>query len=98
MVGSLHTPPFTATVGPTSKLIIASPAPKGGFPSLRHNEVRDLTARLLTEVCHEVRVEPNLQPITGETLSRATSNTQDGARLDMLQAASGGGKIRPFIF
>ena len=34
--------------------------PKGGFPTLRHNEVRDLTATLMTEVCHEVSVEPHL--------------------------------------
>ena len=40
--------------------------PKGGFPSIRHNEVCDLTACLLTEVCHDVRVEPHLQPLTGE--------------------------------
>ena len=31
---------------------------KGGFPILRHNEIRDITADLLTEVCHDVRVEP----------------------------------------
>ena len=29
--------------------------PKGGFPTIRHNEIRDLTANLLTEVCHEVQ-------------------------------------------
>ena len=34
--------------------------PKGGFPSIRHNEIRDLTAGLLTEVCHEVVVESHL--------------------------------------
>ena len=28
--------------------------PKGGFPSIRHNKVRDLTAELLSEVCHSV--------------------------------------------
>ena len=28
--------------------------PKGGFPSIRHNEVRDITAELLSEVCHDV--------------------------------------------
>jgi len=28
--------------------------PKGCFPILRHNEIRDLTANLLTEVCHDV--------------------------------------------
>jgi hypothetical protein len=37
---------------------------KGGFPSIRHNEIRDLTATLLTEVCHDVSVEPGLQPIS----------------------------------
>ncbi|KAL5505646.1 hypothetical protein EMCRGX_G007111 [Ephydatia muelleri] len=28
--------------------------PKGGYPSIRHNEIRDLTAALLLEVCHNV--------------------------------------------
>ena len=39
---------------------------KGGFPTIRHNEVRDLTADLLTEVCYDVEVEPKLQELTGE--------------------------------
>ena len=30
--------------------------PKGGFPLMRHNEVRDLTAELLSEVCNDVEV------------------------------------------
>ena len=30
--------------------------PCGGFPSIRHNEVRDLTASLLSEVCSDVGV------------------------------------------
>ena len=37
---------------------------RGGFPSIRHNEIRDITASLLTEVCHDVSVEPHLQPST----------------------------------
>ena len=32
--------------------------PKGGFPTLRHNEVRDITADLLTETCKDVTIEP----------------------------------------
>ena len=28
--------------------------PKGGLPSLRHNDIRDLTTSLLTEVCSQV--------------------------------------------
>ena len=60
---------------------------KGGFPSIRHNEIRDLTVNLLTDICHDGFVEPELQPITNEILSGASSNTQDGARLDI--AANG---------
>jgi len=35
--------------------------PKGGFPTIRHNEIRNLTASLLTD---EVQVEPTLQPLS----------------------------------
>ena len=38
--------------------------PKCGLPSLQHNEIRDLTANLLTEVCHQVQVEPELQAVS----------------------------------
>ena len=67
--------------------LLNMPFPKGGFPSIRHNEIRDPTSNLLTEVCNDVCIEPDLQPITGETLAGATSNVQDGARLDI--AANG---------
>ena len=36
---------------------------RGGFPSIRHNEIRDITADLLSEVCHNVGTEPCLQPV-----------------------------------
>jgi len=55
----------------------------GGFPSIRHNNIRDLTAKLLTEVCHNVATEPLLQPLSGERLLHRTSNSEDGARLDV---------------
>ncbi len=66
--------------------------PKGGFPTLRHNEIRDLTAKLLTEVCHDVRIEPVLQPLTGEILSGASAITSDGARLDIAASGFWGGR------
>ena len=55
----------------------------GGFPTIRHNEIRDLTASLLTEVCSNVVIEPHLQPLSGETFWLASTNTDDGARLDV---------------
>ena len=54
-----------------------------GFSSLRHNEIRDVTADLLHEICHNVSTEPELQPLSGESLTLRTANTQDGARLDV---------------
>ncbi len=56
---------------------------RGGFPSIRHNELRDITAGFLTEVCHNVGTEPPLQPLTGEQLTLRTANREDGARLDI---------------
>ena len=41
----------------------------GGFPTIRHKEIRDLTASLLTEVCSNVATEPALQPLSGEHVS-----------------------------
>ena len=68
--------------------------PKGGFPILRHNEVRDLTANIMAEVCHDVHVciEPSLQPLTGETLSGASAKVEDGARLDIAASGFWGGR------
>ena len=57
---------------------------RGGFPSIRHNEVRDIAAGLLTEVCHGVGTEPCLQPVTDERLTHRTANREDGARLDIV--------------
>ena len=57
--------------------------PYGGFPSIRHDELRDLTAHLLTEVCHNVGIEPELQPLDGVRMDHRTANVEDGARLDI---------------
>lgn len=47
------------------------------------NEVKDLTANLMAEVCHDVYTERSLQPVTGGLLSGASAITEDGARLDI---------------
>ena len=57
--------------------------PMGGFPTIRHNELRDITASLLSEVCHNVATEPRLQPLNGESMTHRTAITTDDARLDI---------------
>jgi len=66
--------------------------PKSGFPTIRHNEIRDFTASLLTEICHEVQVEPTLQPLSRESFNHATLNKEDGARLDISMNGFWGGR------
>ena len=56
---------------------------KGAFSTIRHNEIRDITATLLNEVCHDVCVEPHLQPLTGETLRYRSAKNEDEARSDI---------------
>ena len=56
---------------------------RGGFSFQRHHEISDLSAKLLTEVCPNVGIEPELQPLSGETLALRTANRQDEARVDI---------------
>ena len=53
------------------------------YPTLRHNEIRNFTGKYLAEVCHDVYIEPVLQPLDGERCNVATSNMEDNARADI---------------
>ena len=57
---------------------------KGGFVTLRNNKVRDVTARLLSEVCKDVELEPSLLTLNGkeQTMSKAAKKN-DEVRLDL---------------
>ena len=49
--------------------------------------IRDLTAKLMSEVCHDVQVEPHLQPLSGELLqSQWFAIQEDDARVDIRAA------------
>ena len=55
--------------------------------------MRDITATLLTKVCHGVTTEPHLQPLSGESLSHRSAITEDGARLDVAMYGFWGGRF-----
>ena len=76
--------PQTCVCGKSFSVEHAFSCPCGGFPSILHNDIRDLTAKLLSEVCYDVCVEPALQQLAGEPLRYATANGEDGARLDVV--------------
>ena len=57
--------------------------PFGGFPYMRHNEIRDITAKFMSKLCHNVGVEPPLQFLSGVVMSYKTTNVEDGAHLNI---------------
>ena len=69
--------------------------PRGGFPSIRHKSLQDLTASFLKETCHGVATEPTLQPITSETFRAATANK---AMLDIVANGFWGGTFAKAFF
>ena len=55
---------------------------KGGFITMRPNELRSLEAEHLNTICKDVQIEPVLQDITGEVLLARGRKSAD-ARLDI---------------
>ena len=46
---------------------------KGGFVSIRQNDLRDLTARIVSEVCKDTEIEPKLSSLPGEEVHGRTN-------------------------
>ena len=55
---------------------------RGGFVNARHDNIKNLEAKLLKSVCNDVEVEPQLQPVTFGGFQRS-ANTSDEARPDI---------------
>ena len=90
--------PSKCECGNTFNVEHALSCAKGGFPSLRRNEIRDITASLFIEVCSEVCVEPDLQPVTSDQLNGASANSQDSARFDVSANGVWGGRFQKTYF
>ena len=53
---------------------------KGGFVTMRHNNLRDFEANMLSKIVNDVETEPELQPVTGEIIKGLSGN---GSRPDI---------------
>ena len=47
---------------------------KSVFVSSRHNDLRNLTARIVSEFCKDTEIKPKLLHLYGEELHRRTKN------------------------
>ena len=66
------------------------------FVSIRHNDLSDLTARIVSEVCKDTEIEPKLLPLPGEELHGRTRNRSNEARLGIRTGRFGIEVIRHF--
>ena len=62
---------------------------------MRYNRIRDLEAELMREVCHDVKIEPELLPLDSEA-DRA-GNVAEKARLDVSGIGVWGSYERTFL-
>jgi hypothetical protein len=67
----------------------------GPYVIMRHNKIRDLEAELMREVCHDVRIEPELLPLANDRV--VTGNKAKKARLDVAGNGVWGPQERTFL-
>ena len=65
---------------------------------MQHNEIRDILGKLISEVSTSTRIEPPLQPVTGETFVRQSTTRGDDARQDIYAHGFWGGRTEDAFF
>ncbi len=80
---SLDGLPTTCICGAEMSTDHALTCPSGGYPTARHNQVRDVVADAMRTAFQDVEVEPQLLPYENEDLSRRTANRSAEARVDI---------------
>ena len=74
---------LTCACGVNFNITNALHCAKGGYTHIRHNEIRDTFANLMNEVCHDVEIEPKLQPLQGESFVNNSTTTKNDAQFDI---------------
>ena len=75
--------PSTCPCGASFNVTHALNRHKGGFVNIRHDNIKNLEAKLLQMVCNDVEVEPQLQPVVSTGSYKRSANITDDARLDI---------------
>ena len=53
---------------------------RGGLTHKKHNELRNSFANLLTDVCHDVKIEFHLPPLQAKTFPLKSTTTDNDSR------------------
>ena len=68
MVGKIHNLPTSCPCGSEFGIQYSMSCKKGGYISIGHNDLGNLTANVMSEVCKDAEIEPKLTPVSGEEL------------------------------
>ena len=66
MVGKTCNLPTSCRCGSNFDIQHSMSCKKGGFIYIRHNNLRNLTANMMSEVCKDTEIEPKLTPLFGK--------------------------------
>ena len=77
---SLKGLPQTCPCGQPFNVTHALNCKRGGFVTMRHNNIRDFEADILSKIVNDVELEPELQPVSGEIFNGLSG---DSARPDI---------------
>ena len=82
MVGKTYSLPPSCPCGSKFDIQHSMSYKKGVFICIRHNDLRDQTANMMSEVSKDRETEPKLTPLCGELQDR-TSNNSNKERVDI---------------
>lgn len=88
--------PDGCVCGSTFNIPHALSCPTGGLPAIRHNEIRDLIAASMSEVCVDITTEPHLEP--PEEQQAEEPGEGEHARLDIGARGFWGGRHEMAFF
>ena len=71
---------------------------KGGFPTLRHNEILDSLLPFSQKFAAKYVLNPDTHPVTSHQLNGASANSQEWARLDVSASGVLGGRFQKTYF
>ena len=75
--------PLTCACGQSFDLTHALLCARCGYTHMRHNEIRDTFATLMSEVCFDIDIEPKIQSLQGKSFVINSTTTDEDARLDV---------------
>ena len=83
MVGKTCSLPTSCLCGSKFNIQHSMSYKKGGIICILHNDLRDQTANMMSEVCKDTNIEPKLTLLSGEELQDRTSNKSKKEREDI---------------